>query len=215
MPTDDRQKVASDLVNNLAYLPEEATEKLRSQEVSETAIQAGRAAGQGALKTPDRSLLLGQALRAQGATLATAESCTGGLLSALVTAVPGASDYFLGGVVSYANQVKERLLGVPAQTLATQGAVSRATVEAMARGVRSLIGTTYGVAISGIAGPGGGTPEKPVGTVHFAVDSPVGCVAGAILHPGSRDEIRAVSADAALDLLLQVVQKNSNRTELL
>lgn len=156
---------------------------------------------------------IGELLRAQGATLSTAESCTGGLIGALVTAIPGSSDYFLGGVVSYANQVKEKILGVSTSTLANYGAVSRPCVEEMASGVRRLIKTTYSVAVSGIAGPGGGTQDKPVGTVHFAVDSPVGDEAsslgggatGCILATGDREDIRRAAAHAALELLRQVL----------
>lgn len=156
---------------------------------------------------------IGELLRAQGATLATAESCTGGLIGALVTAIPGSSDYFLGGVVSYANQIKEKILGVSTSTLAAHGAVSRPCVEEMASGVRRLLKTTYSVAVSGIAGPGGGTEAKPVGTVHFAVDSPVasdasdqgGGTAGCILATGDREAIRRAAAHAALELLRQVL----------
>jgi nicotinamide-nucleotide amidase len=161
--------------------------------------------GEDLAKRPGLEVSIGQSLRELSATLATAESCTGGLLGAFITSVPGSSDYYLGGVISYANPVKEKLLGVSQSTLINHGAVSQVCVEEMAHGVRILLGSTYGVAISGIAGPAGETPGKPVGTVHFAVDSPAGCVAGQILHPGSREEVRRVAAEAALLLLRQVL----------
>jgi nicotinamide-nucleotide amidase len=147
------------------------------------------------------AVTIGQLLRERGETLSTAESCTGGLLSGVITAVPGSSDYFLGGVVSYANEVKQRLLGVSEDTLKKSGAVSQACVSEMARGARRLLGTTYGVAISGVAGPGGGSKEKPVGTVHFAVDAPAGCITSQILRPGDRDEVRRAAVQEALRLL--------------
>lgn len=164
---------------------------------------------------------IGQLLRSQGATLSVAESCTGGLIGALVTAIPGSSDYFLGGVVSYANQVKEKILGVHTSTLEKHGAVSQPCVEEMASGVRRLIKTTYSVAVSGIAGPGGGTETKPVGTVHFAVDWPAGSddtsadsgtAAGNILATGDREAIRRAAAHAALELLRQVLIERSKPT---
>ncbi len=108
-------------------------------------------------------------LAARGLTLATAESCTGGSIAARLTSVPGASRAFVGGVVAYDNAVKQSLLGVPAETLRAHGAVSEATVRAMAEGSRARLGADVGVATSGVAGPGGGTPEKPVGTVWLAV----------------------------------------------
>ncbi len=107
-------------------------------------------------------------------TLGVAESCTGGLVAATITDVPGSSQYFLGGVVSYANEVKTTVLGVPEQLLAAHGAVSAEVALAMARGVRSLLGSDVGLGITGIAGPGGATPTKPVGLVFIAVAGPWG-----------------------------------------
>jgi nicotinamide-nucleotide amidase len=148
-------------------------------------------------------VVLGAALRARGATLATAESCTGGLIGELMTAVPGSSDYFLGGVIAYANEVKIAALAVRPETLRQHGAVSEPTVREMARGARRLLGSTYGVAVSGVAGPGGGTPEKPVGTVHLAVAGPDDdtVLVHKILWPGERDQVRRVAALAALNLV--------------
>lgn len=112
---------------------------------------------------------VGEWLRNNQMTLATAESCTGGGVAALVTSVPGSSEYFKGGIVAYSNEVKMRLLGVSAETLEKHGAVSRETVIEMAHGAMKTLKTDCAVATSGIAGPGGGTPDKPVGTIWMAV----------------------------------------------
>ncbi len=111
--------------------------------------------------------IIGQRLRQLGLTVAVAESCTGGLVSSLITDVAGSSDYFVGGAVTYANSAKEGILGVDPLTLATQGAVSPEVAQAMARQVRRLFGADIGLAVTGIAGPGGGTPEKPVGLTYI------------------------------------------------
>lgn len=111
----------------------------------------------------------GELLRSQGLTLSTAESCTGGGVAALVTSVPGSSEYFKGGIVAYANEVKESLLGVSPHTLEKHGAVSQETVVEMVQGVMKSMKTDCAIATSGIAGPGGGSPEKPVGTIWMAV----------------------------------------------
>ncbi len=133
-------------------------------------------------------------------TLATAESCTGGLVAARLTDVAGASDVFLGGVVAYANEVKSCALGVPEAVLATHGAVSAETAAAMARGVRERLGADVGIAVTGVAGPGGGTPEKPVGLVFFHASCPGGELASRFELPGAREWIRTRGAVAALHL---------------
>lgn len=114
-------------------------------------------------------ILIGDLLRTQKKTVGTAESCTGGSIAALLTSVPGSSDYFVGSIVSYTNSVKQQVLGVSRDDLATYGAVSKQVVEQMAQGALHVLGCDYSIATSGIAGPGGGTPEKPVGTIWIAV----------------------------------------------
>ncbi|MCT0208407.1 competence/damage-inducible protein A [Synechococcus sp. CS-1332] len=126
-------------------------------------------------------------LRRRGETLAVAESCTGGGLGAALVAVPGASEVFLGGVIAYANAVKQDLLGVPAELLDVHGAVSDPVAEAMAAGARRLTGATWAVAVTGIAGPGGGTEQKPVGLVHIAVAGPDGCCSEAVRFGSGRE----------------------------
>lgn len=145
------------------------------------------------------------ALRSRGWMLATAESCTGGLVGSLLTQVPGASEAYLGGVVAYANSVKVRVLGVPEELLATKGAVSREVAEAMALGACRL-GAPCGLAITGIAGPTGGTTEKPVGTVHLAVATPTQLEHRHFRFGGSRQTIRELAANFALDLLRRVLR---------
>jgi nicotinamide-nucleotide amidase len=147
--------------------------------------------------------VVGERLRRAGATVVTAESCTGGLLAERLTRVAGSSDYFLGGAVTYSNELKHRLLGVPEEMLAEHGAVSEPVARAMAGGVRRALGADFGIAVTGIAGPGGGSEDKPVGTVHIAVAGPGD---GDVEHrrvrfPGDRKRVRQQSAQLALELL--------------
>jgi len=114
-------------------------------------------------------VMIGQLLRQHHLTLAAAESCTGGLIGHRLTDVPGSSDYFLGGIIAYSNEIKERLLGVKLETLQTHGAVSAETAIEMARGARRALGTDLAVSVTGIAGPGGGTADKPIGLTYIAV----------------------------------------------
>ena len=146
-------------------------------------------------------------LRSRGLTLATAESCTGGLVAHRITSVPGSSDYFLGGVVSYSNELKESLLGVPASILQGRGAVSRECALAMAAGVRERTGASVGLATTGIAGPAGGTARKPVGLVYVACATPWGSVAAEFHFPGDRGSNIRASAEAALNLVLEQLER--------
>ena len=142
-------------------------------------------------------------LRHRGETLAVAESCTGGGLGAALAAVPGASDVFLGGVIAYANAVKQALLGVPAAMLESHGAVSDPVACAMAEGARRATGATWAIAVTGIAGPGGGSAEKPVGLVHLAIAGPDGCTSEGVRFGASRGRawIQQLTAGEALHRL--------------
>jgi nicotinamide-nucleotide amidase len=142
-------------------------------------------------------------LRQRGQTLAVAESCTGGGLGAALAAVPGASDVFLGGVIAYANAVKQGLLGVPLDLLETHGAVSDPVAQAMAEGARRVTGADWALAITGVAGPGGGSDAKPVGLVHLAVAGPKGCSSEGVRFGASRGRswIQTLSTGEALNRL--------------
>jgi nicotinamide-nucleotide amidase len=143
------------------------------------------------------------ALRQRGQTLAVAESCTGGGLGAALAAVPGASDVFLGGVIAYANSVKQQLLGVPAGTLAVHGAVSDPVALAMAEGACRVTGADWAIAVTGVAGPGGGSADKPVGLVHIAIVGPAGSSSAAVRFGASRGRswIQTLTAGEALNRL--------------
>ena len=160
------------------------------------------------MKTP-LEISVGEKMRAQGLTMAVAESSTDGLISHLVTSAPGSSAYFLGGVVSYADTVKQAVLGVRGETLAQHGAVSRQCALEMARGVRETLGAQVGVAVTGIAGPGGGTAEKPVGLTWIAVITPAGERAECFEWSGDRAENKNSSAEAALKLLLDELEERA------
>jgi nicotinamide-nucleotide amidase len=149
----------------------------------------------------DLAAVVLDACRSAGITLGVAESCTGGLLGARLTAVPGSSDVFHGGVIAYHDAVKRSMLGVPDAALREHGAVSEPVVRAMASGARARLHVGASLAVTGIAGPGGGTETKPVGTVWIALDLG-GAAEARLLHLwGDRDEIRRRSAQAALELL--------------
>ncbi len=155
---------------------------------------------------PTAEIVLAE-LREHGLTLATAESCTGGLVAARITDVPGSSDVFLGSIVAYADAVKLGQLGVPEDMLAAHGAVSAETAAALAHGVRERLRADVGVAVTGVAGPGGGTPEKPVGLVFLHASGPDGELRRRLDLPGDRDTIRRRSAVAALHLVRTLVTK--------
>ncbi len=201
---------------HLAYLPSPSQMRLRLSSYDTDATQADRDIDHqfGLLRgiVPQFFVGFGDAtvqsavaeiLATRGETLSVAESCTGGRISSLFTAMEGASDYFLGGVVSYANSIKTGVLGVDPADIAAHGAVSRQVVEAMAEGVRHLTGSTYSIATSGVAGPSGGTAEKPVGTVWMAVATPAG-VASQLASFGKLRQQNIERASASAINLLRV-----------
>lgn len=174
------------------------------------ALDAGLAARVGAWTygTGDEPLplVVGRALVAGGHRVAVAESCTAGLVGALLTELPGASGYFVGGAIAYADDEKVRQLDVSPATLGAHGAVSEEVVREMARGARARTGAGIGIAVSGIAGPGGGTPAKPVGTVWLAVDGPGAAHRTFRMRwPGPRDQVRTLAAWWALELVRQAI----------
>jgi nicotinamide-nucleotide amidase len=144
-------------------------------------------------------------LRERGLTLATAESCTGGMVGARLTEVAGASDVYLGGIVAYANEVKERVLGVPAEVLEAHGAVSAETAAAMAAGARDVLGADVGASVTGVAGPGGGSPAKPVGLVYLHVETPDASRGARFELPGDRARVRGRAAAFVLHELRRVL----------
>jgi nicotinamide-nucleotide amidase len=145
--------------------------------------------------------------RARGWTLATAESCTGGMVATRLTSVPGSSDVFVGGVVAYSNAVKEQELGVSAATLVEHGAVSPETAAEMAVGVRARLGADVGISVTGIAGPGGGTPEKPVGLVYIHVDTPKASRGLEFTFAQDRESVRRRSTVVALHLARRLLSR--------
>ncbi len=153
-------------------------------------------------------IVAGRVLRETAQTLAVAESCTGGLISSMITAVPGASEYFLGGTVAYQNEAKMSQLAVSAETLAAYGAVSEQTAAEMAEGVRKAFMSSYGLSVTGVAGPTGGTPEKPVGLVYGALAGPHGTEVFRMQMRGSRDQIRLRTAKSMLWRLWQRVESS-------
>ena len=155
---------------------------------------------------PTLEAQLGQLLRARGLRLATAESCTGGLIADRITDVPGSSDYFLGGFVAYAYEAKVASLGVSWDTLQKFGAVSRETVLEMARGARTALGADIAISVSGIAGPGGGLLEKPVGTTWIGLVTPDFEQALVYYWGGNRRENKERSAEAAMKLLIAFLE---------
>lgn len=140
-------------------------------------------------------------LKASGLTLALAESCTGGMIAASITEQAGSSVYFMGGVVAYSNQVKQELLRVSAGLLREHGAVSEAVARAMAEGVRTVIGSDLALSVTGVAGPGGGTAEKPVGTVFMALVDQRGCQVERLWFAGDREQVRQQTVDQAIIML--------------
>ena len=200
---------------HLAYLPKDGIIRLRLSsygEATETEIQSHidtllPLISDYLLATEDISLeaLAGRLLKQQGMTIATAESCTGGRLAAALNAQSGSSAYYMGSVVAYDNSVKTNILGVSPETLNTDGAVSESTVRQMAEGVRTLLHTDYAIATSGIAGPTGGTPDKPVGTVWIAWATPEGTQAQCF-HFGAAREREQITLRAVTEALVRLVE---------
>lgn len=150
----------------------------------------------------DLSVTVGERLRAAHLTIVTAESCTAGLIAARLTDIAGSSDYVLGGVVAYSNAVKQQMLGVPEDMLAAHGAVSGTVAEQMARGARDLLHADIALSVTGIAGPGGGTPEKPVGLTFIGLSTVAGAWVRRYVWSGDRIANREQSVDAALQFVL-------------
>jgi nicotinamide-nucleotide amidase len=150
--------------------------------------------------------------RELGLTLATAESCTGGLVAARLTDVPGSSDVFVGSVVAYSNEVKMKALGVPREVLERHGAVSEETAEAMAHGARRALGADVALAVTGVAGPDGGSEEKPVGLVYLHVETPTGAARRRIVLPGDREAVRARATTLALHVLRRLLSPSVTDT---
>ena len=200
---------------HLAYLPKDGIIRLRLSsygEATETEIQSHLDTllpliSDYLLATEDISLeaLAGRLLKQQGMTIATAESCTGGRLAAALNAQSGASAYYMGSVVAYDNSIKQQVLGVQHDTLLQHGAVSEQTVLQMAEGVRTLMHTDYAIATSGIAGPTGGTPDKPVGTVWIAWATPTGTQAKCF-HFGAAREREQITLRAVTEALVRLVE---------
>jgi nicotinamide-nucleotide amidase len=170
------------------------------QQIQESIVLA---LGEAVFTTEGESMeeVVARELTIHQATIATAESCTGGLLAERLTRISGSSAYFLGGVVSYSNALKSAWVDVPAEIIESRGAVSSEVAIALADGIRRRTGATLGVGITGVAGPTGGTPEKPVGTVHVAIADAAGNKERGASYPGERDRIRWQASQTALDLV--------------
>lgn len=182
---------------------EDEAERLVSEVVGEIASRLGKYV----FSTDESTLedVVGSLLSQKKLTLAIAESCTGGFISHRITNVPGSSSYFERGVVSYSNESKVKILGVPMELIESVGAVSAEVVEAMAEGIRKLAGSDIGVAISGIAGPGGGTDTKPVGTVFIGISHREGVSSRRFQFKGTREEIKLISSEATLDRIREFI----------
>ena len=204
----------------LAYLPQAGMLKLRltargteqavlKQEVDTAVAGLYQIARQYIVGEDFETLpeLLAHLMHNAGQTLASAESCTGGAIASKLTALAGASDYFLGGVVSYSNEVKEKALGVKHSTLTAHGAVSEETVREMVTGVRNRLGSNYAVATTGIAGPGGGTPTKPVGSVWIGIATPKQVIAKRMHFTGRREQVIERTCNEVYASLIRIVKE--------
>jgi len=152
-------------------------------------------------------VIIGRLFHKRGWRLSIAESCTGGLIGHRITNVPGSSDYFDGGVITYSNDAKRELLKVPEETITTYGAVSRQSAVAMAEGIRKLRGVEVGIGVTGIAGPAGGTAAKPVGLVYIALSSPVRVECKEFRFGGNRELIKLQASEAALSMLKMLLEE--------
>jgi nicotinamide-nucleotide amidase len=206
------------IASTILASPGEVTLFLRARgashdEMLRAAAGVRKALGEAIFAETDESIAaaVGRLLDEARLTLATAESCTGGMLGSMITSVPGSSRWYRGGAVAYANGIKRRWLGVPAGMLLRQGAVSGETAARMARGARRRAGTDLALAVTGIAGPDGGTPSKPVGTVFVALASSRGDSVRSLRLPGNREMIRLRSCRAALDLLRRTLLEIPSR----
>lgn len=148
---------------------------------------------------------MGDLLRAKGWTVAVAESCTGGKVGDMITSVPGSSDYFLGGVISYSNDAKVKLLGVDPGVLRKSGAVSEMVAIQMAEGARTAFGADIGLSTTGVAGPGGGSDEKPVGLVYIAVSTEGKSVCRRHMFAGTRDDVKRSSSESVIALAVETL----------
>ena len=158
------------------------------------------------MSTDGDLVLIAEYLRSKGKTLALAESCTGGLISQLITSRPGASEFYLGCAVTYSNQAKEQILGVSHDTLIEHGAVSEETAKEMAAGARRVFGSDIAASVTGIAGPGGATDEKPVGMVCIAATDGINTVSSINRFGGDRDMVRASSVAAAARAIMKILE---------
>lgn len=194
----------------LQLLAKGTDEKTVSHAISEAEAKFIERLGNIIFGFDDQTLeeVVGEKLKKHNLKLALAESCTGGLTSKKITDIPGSSDYFLGGIISYSNNVKESLLNVSGQTLLRHGAVSAATALSMAVGTREKLGADIGLSITGIAGPGGGTSDKPVGLIYIGLSHAIANYTNKFVFFGSRDIIRFKSANAALDMLRYFILEN-------
>ncbi len=205
----------------LAYLPQPGLVRLRLsasgadkdvliREIEDEIKKLSEIVGKHIVAYDDKPVeqYIGEILKKHNLTVSSAESCTGGYIAHLITSVPGASEYYKGSVVSYANETKTEVLGVNPADIEKYGAVSQPVVEQMARGVKELIGTDFSVAVSGIAGPTGGTPEKPVGTTWIAVASPHGTVSRKFVFGKNREKNIKQTALQALNMLRDEIIKH-------
>ncbi len=188
-----------------------AAEKL----LDEITARVAAVLGESVFTTRAESLeeVVARELNQRGATIAVAESCTGGLVAQRLTSIPGSSNYFLGGVVSYSNELKTALVDVPATLIEAHGAVSAEVALAMAEGIRRRARTTLGLSVTGIAGPGGGSAEKPVGTVHIGLADEREAKQRKFHFPGDRERVRRQASQAALDIVRRYLLQTGPRRE--